>query len=129
MIVKSALIVMIGTVGMLAAAAQADVASEIATATDHAGFAVASQNIGGIRMHLRHAVNCLVGPGAKDFNTSEVNPCEKLGNGAIPDTTSTTVKGKLEAAVVAAQAGIAAKDMGAAKKSASDVYAALRAIK
>lgn len=129
MFVKFALAAALGAVVMLPAAALADVTSEIATATDHAGYAVAGLNIDAVHMHLHHAVNCLEGSSGKNFDSGNENPCAKAGNGAIPDTADAATKAKLQAVVATAEAGIAAKDMGAAKKAATDAYAALRAIK
>ena len=43
-------------------AAYADAKSQIATAAQHAGLAAAAPNLVQVRMHLRHAMNCLVGP-------------------------------------------------------------------
>ncbi len=119
----------LGAFGMLSAPAIADAASEIATATDHAGYAVAGTNLDAVRMHLHHAVNCLVGPRGKGFDKSNENPCTGDGNGAIPDTTNAATKAKLESVVVTAESGIGAKDEAMAKKFASDVYATLRGIK
>ena len=109
--------------------ALADTATEISTASDHAGYAVASANVAAIHMHLHHAVNCLVGPGAKEFDPGNENPCEKAGKGAIPDTGDAAAKSKLQAVVTMAEAGIASDDQATAKKHASDAYAALRAFK
>jgi len=124
---KRAYLVLLGIA--IAPAALADAASEIATAADHAGYAAASQNIDGIHMHLHHAVNCLEGPKGKDFDPAVENPCAKDGKGAIPDASDIATRTKLEAALATALAGIAADDSGAAKKDATDLYAALRAMR
>lgn len=124
---KRACLVLLGMA--IAPAALADTASEIATAADHAGYAAASQNIDGIHMHLHHAVNCLEGPKGKDFNRAVENPCAKDGKGAIPDASDAATRTKLEGALATALAGIAADDSAAAKKDATDLYAALRAMK
>ena len=129
MIWKIVVVAAIGAVGMLPAAAFADAASEIATATDHAGYAVAGTNLAAVRMHLHHAINCLVGPQGKEFDSHNDNPCANAGNGAIPDTTNGATKAKLDSVVVRAEAGISTNDQTTAKKDASDVYALLRAIK
>ena len=109
--------------------ALADSASEIATAADHAGYAAASLNIDGIHMHLHHAVNCLEGRSGKDFDAAVENPCAKDGNGAIADARDAAVKTKLESALALAIAGLASDDAAAAKKDATEMYAALRALK
>ena len=129
MFVKYAFAAALGAVVMLPAVALADAASEIATATDHVGYAVAGLNIDAIHMHLHHAVNCLEGSSGKDFDSGNDNPCAKTGKGAIPDTTDAATKSKLQAVVATAETGIASKDAVTAKKAATDAYAALRAIK
>ena len=77
-------------------------------------------------MHLHHTVNCLVGPKGQGFDAKEANPCQKLGNGAIPDTTDSATKAKLTAALASAQAGLKSEDLSAAKKSATEAQAALK---
>lgn len=119
----------IGAFGMLSSPVIADTATEISTAADHAGYAVAGTNLAAVQMHLHHAINCLVGPRGSEFDKSNDNPCADDGNGAIPDTTNAATKTKLESAVAAAESGISAKDQATAKKFASDVYATLRGIK
>ena len=49
-----------------------------------------------VQMHLHHAVNCLVGPAGKGFDASAGNPCGKAGAGAIPDSTDSAQKAKLQ---------------------------------
>ena len=110
-------------------AALADAAGEIATATDHAGYATTGRNIDAVHEHLHHAVNCLEGPGSKVFDSGVENPCAKMGNGAIPDAANAAIKAKLQAVVDAAETGISANDEVAAKRAATDAYSMLRAIK
>ena|ERR1035438_5948179 len=129
MLMKITFAAAFGAVVMLPAAALADAAGEIATAADHAGYAVASLNIDAVHMHLHHAVNCLEGSKGKDFDTGNENPCAKAGNGAIPDAADAATRAKLQAVVATAESGIASTDVNAAKKAATDAYAALRAIK
>jgi hypothetical protein len=76
-------------------------------------------------MHLHHTVNCLVGPTGQGFDAKEANPCQKLGNGAIPDTTESATRAKLTAALASAQAGLKSDDLSAAKKAATEAQAAL----
>jgi hypothetical protein len=129
MLAKITVAAALGAVMMLPIAALAAAAGEIATAADHAGYAIASLNIAAVHMHLHHAVNCLEGPKGKDFDSGNENPCAKSGNGAIPDTSDLAIKAKLQAAVVTAEAGIASNDEAVAKKAATDAYAALLALK
>ena len=110
-------------------AAYADAAGEISIAAQHAGFAAAAPNLTQTHMHLHHAVNCLVGPSGSGFDSTNMNPCAKSGNGAIPDETDTAIKAKLESAVTTAEAGIAASDEATAKMDATNAADLLKAIK
>jgi hypothetical protein len=116
-----------GTLTALPAAAQvADPPQEAATAGLHAGLAAKAATIEQVHMHLHHTVNCLVGPAGQGFDTKEANPCQKLGNGAIPDTTDSATKAKLTAALAKAQAGLKSDDLSAAKTAATEAQAALK---
>lgn len=111
----------------LPASAQApDPAQEAATSGLHAGLAAQAATIGQVHMHLHHSVNCLVGPTGPGFDAKEANPCQKLGNGAIPDTSDSATKAKLTAALAKAQAGLKTEDLTAAKKAATEAQAALK---
>jgi len=77
-------------------------------------------------MHLHHTVNCLVGPEGQGFDAKEANPCQKLGNGAIPDAADQALKAKLTAALAKAQAGLKSDDLAAARKAATEAQAALK---
>ncbi|HXY96185.1 MAG TPA: hypothetical protein VEH00_04365 [Steroidobacteraceae bacterium] len=110
----------------LAFAQAADPAQEAATAGVHAGLAAQGAAIEQVHMHLHHTVNCLVGPKGEGFDAKEANPCQKLGNGAIPDTTDSASKAKLTAALAKAQAGLKSDDPAAAKKAAAEAQAALK---
>jgi hypothetical protein len=116
-----------GILTALPASAQAaDPAQEAATAGLHAGLAAKAASIEQVHMHLHHTVNCLVGPTGQGFDAKEANPCQKLGNGAIPDTTDSAAKAKLTAALAKAQAGLKSEDLTAAKKAATEAQAALK---
>ncbi len=109
-----------------ASALAADPAQEAATGAVHAGLAAQATTIEQVHMHLHHTVNCLVGPTGQGFDAKEANPCQKLGNGAIPDTTDSATKAKLTTALASAQAGLKSEDLSAAKKSATEAQAALK---
>jgi hypothetical protein len=114
-------------VAMLPASAQAaDAAQEAATGATHAGLAAQAATIEQVHMHLHHTVNCLVGPTGQGFDAKEANPCQKLGNGAIPDTTDSATKTKLTTALASAQAGLKSDDLTASKKAATEAQAALK---
>jgi hypothetical protein len=104
----------------------ADPAQESATAGLHAGLAAKAATIEQVHMHLHHTVNCLVGPAGQGFDAKEANPCQKLGNGAIPDTTDSATKAKLTAALAKAQSGLKSDDLTAAKKAATEAQGALK---
>jgi len=104
----------------------ADPAQEAATGATHAGLAAQAVTIEQVHMHLHHTVNCLVGPKGQGFDPNEANPCQKLGDGAIPDTTDTAAKAKLTAALANAEAGLKTNDLTAAKKAATEAQTALK---
>jgi hypothetical protein len=118
-----------GAALLLSAPAFADVAAEIGTAQTHAGLAAKATDIMGVHMHMHHALNCLVGPGGTGFDTGNANPCAKSGNGAIPDSTDAAQKAKLQTAVAQLNTGLAATDMAAAAKDATDAAATIGSAK
>ncbi len=109
-----------------ASAQGADPVQEAATGAQHAGLAAQAATIEQVHMHLHHTVNCLVGPKGQGFDANQANPCQKLGNGAIPDTTDPALKAKLTAALAKAQEGLKSDDPTAAKKAATAAQAALK---
>ena len=104
----------------------ADPAQEAATSAVHAGLAAQAATIEQVHMHLHHTVNCLVGSKGQGFDAKEANPCQKLGDGAIPDTLDSATKAKLTAALARAQAGLKSDDLTAAKAAATETQAALK---
>lgn len=116
-----------GILSVLPASAQsADPAQEAATAGLHAGLAAQAATVQQVHMHLHHTVNCLVGPKGEGFDAKEANPCQKLGDGAISDTTDSATKAKLTAALAKAQVGLKSNDLTAAKKAAAEAQASLK---
>lgn len=107
----------------------ADAGGETVTAATHADLASKAADLAGVRMHLHHALNCLVGPGGTGFDPKNLNPCANSGAGAIPDTADAAKKKALEAAAVTVTGGLAASDIKVAQKDAADAAAALKAIK
>ena len=110
-------------------AVAADVSGEIATAGTHATLASQATAIDGVRMHLHHAINCLVGPSDSRFDAKQMNPCANAGNGAIPDMADAAKKKALETAAVTASDGLAAADLAKAQKAAAQTATQLAAIK
>jgi hypothetical protein len=109
----------------LAPAALADGPQAVGIAANHAGLAAAAGGIDMVHTHLHHVLNCLVGPGGDGFDAGPGNPCGMSG-GAIPQTTDAATKTKLMAEATQAKAGIANADIAGAKKTASDIQAALK---
>jgi hypothetical protein len=112
--------------GLSATAMAADSAQEISTAATHAGLAGQASAIEQVHMHLHHTVNCLVGPKGQGFDANEANPCQKLGGGAIPDTSDAATKAKLTKALASAETGLKSDDLNAAKKAATEAQSNLK---
>jgi hypothetical protein len=109
-----------------ASALAAEPAQEAATAAMHAGLAAQAATIEQAHMHLHHTVNCLVGPKGHGFDAKEADPCQKLGSGAIPDTTDAATKAKLTAALAKAETGLKSDDLTATKKAAAETQTTLK---
>lgn len=119
-------VVAVALTALSAAALAADPAQEVVTAATHAGFAAQAASIEQAHMHLHHTVNCLVGPKGQGFDPNQANPCQKLGDGAIPDTADATAKARLTAALAKAQAGLKSDDLTAVKKAATETQSSLK---
>jgi hypothetical protein len=119
-------IVALAGAALLPLAALADGPQEIRTATQHAGLAAGAADMAGVKMHLHHTVNCLVGPMGQGFDASAGNPCGMQGAGAIPDTADMPTKAKLQAAAAKARDSIALNDVGQLKQAATDVQNMLK---
>ena len=109
-----------------ASAFAADAAKEAAAGEMHAGLAAKAATIEQVHMHLHHTVNCLVGPKGQGFDAKEANPCQGLGDGAIPDAADAATKAKLNTALTHAQAGLKSADLAAARQAATETQAALK---
>lgn len=110
-------------------AGAADVSGEINVAAQHAGLAARASDLATVHTHLHHTVNCLVGPGGAGFDAKELNPCANSGNGAIPDSSSASMKQALEAALAKANSGLATNDVAVAQKDADATAAMLKTVK
>jgi len=106
--------------------AAGDAGKEVSTAATHAGFAAKATTIDMVHTHLHHVVNCLVGPKGTGFDAKAANPCDKLGDGAIPDASDAHMKDMLGDALKSANMGLTSNDLAAAQKDAMDVQAALQ---
>ena len=104
----------------------ADPAKEISVAAAHANLASQAKSLGGIHLHLHHAVNCLVGPGGTGYDDNELDPCSGMGDGAIPDTSDPAKKKLLQEALDKARRGLSEKDPYAAAKAATETQSILK---
>ena len=106
-----------------------DVTQELSTANTHAGYAMQATVLKTAQTHLQHVINCLVGPKGEDFDAKQANPCNAMGDGAIPDTSNAANKMQLTMAVTKAKHGIAASDLAAAQTDAKAVQEILSQVK
>ena len=88
-------------------------------------MAAAAGDLKMVHAHLHHVVNCLVGPGAPDYDAAQADPCKGQGMGAIPDSMADK-RTALGAAVGVAKQGIAQEDIVKAKEDATALQAALK---
>jgi hypothetical protein len=100
--------------------AVADGPQAIATAAQHAGLAAGSGDLAGVRRHLHHTLNCLVGPDGEGFDQAAGNPCANAG-GAIPQTADADTMDKLEKLAMQIREGVMSEDLAASRKLAADV--------
>lgn len=105
--------------------ALADAGMAKATAARHAGLAAGADDLTGVRMHLHHTLNCLVGPDGEGFDEAAGNPCAEAG-GAIPQTDDAEMKQGLEALAAQVHDAIMAEDVAAAKEAAGKVQEMLQ---
>jgi len=112
------------TLGFAPVAQAGDAQKEIATAAAHAGMAAGAMDAKMVTAHMKHVVNCLVGPAASDYDSSQLNPCKDMGAGAIPDA-SPEKQMALEVALRTAKEGAMETDMVKAKEKAMATQSAL----
>ena len=105
--------------------ALADGPQAISTAAQHAGLAAGGTDLAGVRRHLHHALNCLVGPDGQGFDAAPGNPCAAAG-GAIPQTADAATKDKLQKAATQVRTAIGNENLDAAKKAATEVQQLLK---
>jgi len=105
-------------------AAFADAAQAKATAAQHAGLAAGSGDLAGVKRHLHHTLNCLVGPDGEGFDESAGNPCAQAG-GAIPQTADAGMKEDLMEVAAEVRAALTGEDLAAAQAAATEVQGKL----
>jgi len=118
--VMMGLLVLIGIASMSPPAALADAAQAKSTAIQHAGLATNAGDIAGVRRHLHHVLNCLVGPDGAGFDQSAGNPCQGSG-AALPQTGDGAEKTMLEELAAKVRAGLVDDSIDAAKQVAASV--------
>ncbi|HVO32633.1 MAG TPA: hypothetical protein VMU17_01880 [Elusimicrobiota bacterium] len=107
-----------------AAAYAADAAKPISTAAAHAGMAAGASSAPLVQAHLQHVINCLEGPSGADFNAGPGNPCQDLGEGAIP-ASAPDKREALKAVVAKAKLAMKETDIVKAKVMAAEIQADL----
>jgi hypothetical protein len=112
-----------------ASAMSAQFGKEVAAAAAHAGYAAGSEDLAGVRAHLQHTINCIVGPDGEGFDKKQMNPCAALGNGALADTSEQGQTSALKAALGSAKEALAEEDLAKAKAGATATQSMLLAIK
>lgn len=105
-----------------------NLSKEVATATQHAGYAVSSNSIKGVHEHLHHALNCLEGPHGEGFSAHYSDPCKGMGNGAILGAHDKTQRQVLMAAASKAKEGIQTDSFSMARTDASEVQSILKKV-
>lgn len=127
---KRPLTLLAAIVSMLAlgaAFAAGDAAREIMTAGVHAQLAASVKDVKMVHEHLHHAVNCLVGPKGKLFDSKAMDPCQGMGNGALNDLgDSPKVRATLKQALEMAERGIHESGFAKAHSAAVDVEKLLK---
>ena len=107
------------SLALLALPAFADSVQEINTAAAHAGMAAGADNSKTLHMHIQHTINCLEGKTGADFNAGPGNPCDDMGNGAVPDSSPGAQK-PLKEAIAKSKQAMAEPDFEKAKGMAGD---------
>lgn len=92
--------------GVIGLAAAADEQQQVATALTHAKIATQQKQLDGVQMHLKHAINCLVGGQGDKAFPDAMNPCKGMGQGAIADASTDAERQTLQTALDSAEAGV-----------------------
>lgn len=111
------------------AAPSGDLATQLATAVQHAGFSASATEHAMAVRHLGHVLNCLAGAGGDGFNAEWGHPCDGQGAGIVADLASHPAAADLaivvEAARQLAAQGVAEGSLGAVQAAAYGVQALL----
>ncbi len=109
-----------------------ELATQLQTAIQHAGFSSAAEDLAMASRHLGHVLNCLVGEGGDGFNADWGHPCGGQGAGIMNDLASHPQAADLQALVdsarqLAAQ-GVGQQSLLAVQAAAAGVAALLQVI-
>jgi hypothetical protein len=69
----------------VAQATQENLDAQLATATQHAGFAMDAAELDMAVRHLGHVLNCIAGDGGEGFDGAWGHPCDGQGDGILAD--------------------------------------------
>ena len=104
------------------------VSKQVSTASAHAGMALGAADLKMAHAHLKHVVNCLVGPSGKGYDAQEEDPCKGMGQGAIVDAKrDTATEARLQSALAQAEHGAKAMTLNGAHADAQRVMSSLQA--
>jgi hypothetical protein len=109
-----------------------ELATQLQTAIQHAGFSASAEDQAMASRHLGHVLNCIVGEGGDGFNADWGHPCGGQGAGIMNDIASHPQAADLQALVdsareLAAQ-GVSQQSLLAVQSAAAGVAALLQVI-
>ena len=112
-----------------AALAQDAFETQLATAVQHAEFAMGADDVEMAVRHLGHVLNCIAGEGGEGFDGSWGHPCGSQGAGIVNDVESHAAADDLMAVLRSAHGlaieGVEAGSLGAVHAAAAGVRALL----
>lgn len=113
-------------VPLVGLAADDAVSQQVSMAEAHAKMAASADSLEMTHTHLHHVINCLVGKDGEGFDANEDNPCNGMGEGALPDSAGNSdVHAQLQTAASDARAALDDDDKASAQESAHQVAQAL----
>jgi hypothetical protein len=107
--------------------------TQLATAIQHAEFAVNAEDHAMAVRHLGHVLNCIAGEGGEGFDAAWGHPCADQGDGIMGDVAAhahaADVGPLVNAAHALAMDGVQQESLGAVHASAAGVRALLMALR
>lgn len=94
--------------------------TEVSVALTHARMAAGGDSLAVTRVHLHHAINCLVGADGAAFDAKAGNPCAGKGAGALMDGSKTQTL-VLQGVLADANQALAASNLEQAQQEAVTV--------